>query len=154
MARPALAGIDDLNERLDAEVTLELIPQAMARLADASEIVRAYAGVTWLNTAEDAVDGVPGQIPGVVASMVERATRNPGGVVQEQAGPFGRSFGGDAASRLYMTKGEKAVVRFAAGRTAIGTLGTTRGDIETTPITDPNGAGWAPWYDDNGAPEW
>ena len=137
MARPALADITELEARLGHSIDdPSQITQAEARLADASEIVRAYAGEDWLNDDEDDVENVPGQIPGVVASMVERASLNPGGITQEAAGPFSRSFGSDAASRLYMTKGEKAVVRRAVGALAVGALGTTRGDLETPAVID------------------
>lgn len=133
MARPPLATTTDLGERLGESVDDDI--QAMARLRDASAIVRAYAGKTWLDDAGD-LDGVPDDIPGVVAAMVERATRNPTGTTQESAGPFTRSFGSEASSRLYLTKSEKLVVRAAAGRPQVGTLSTGRGDLETPAVVD------------------
>jgi len=134
MARPALATVEDLNEALDPadQVDEDHAAQAGSLLARASEIVRAHAGVTWLTDDESALDAVPAQIPGVVVSMVERATSNPSGAVQEQAGPFSRSFGTSAADRLYLTRWEKLVVSRAAGRQAgLATIGTTRGPLET-----------------------
>lgn len=139
MARPSLADITELEARLGSTFTdpSAVLTQAEARLADASEIVRAYAGKTWLTDDESALaDDVPGAIPGVVASMVERATRNPGGITQETAGPFSRSFGSDAATRLFLTAAEKSVVRAAAGRLGIATLSTTRGPLETACLSD------------------
>ena len=131
MARPALATVDDL-ERLLGESVPDTA-QALARLEQASEIVRAYANETWLDDAGALADDVPEQLAGVVSGIVERATRNPGGVTQEQAGPFSRSFGSDAAQRLFLTKWDKAVIRAALGLSHgnIGTLTTTRGDLET-----------------------
>lgn len=137
MARPALATRSDLEARLGATLPVSQYLQADARLADASEIVRAYAGKTWLNEAGDALEGVPEQIAGVVASMVERATRNPDGTTAETAGPFSRSFGVAASDRLYMTKSEKMVVRAAAGRLGLGSISTTRGPLETASVDDP-----------------
>lgn len=131
MARPALADLADL-EALVGTITDRTA--AEARLAQASEIVRAYAGVSWLTDAGELDPDVPEQIAGVVAAMVERATLNPSGTTQESAGPFSRSFGSDAAQRLYMTAGERMVVRAAAGRRSIGTISTTRGDLETRPV--------------------
>lgn len=128
-----LATITDLEDRLGAPVPPDLASQAYARLRDASAIVRAYAGVSWVDESGD-LDDVPDAVAGVVASMVERATRNPAGVTQETAGPFNRSFGAVAAERLYMTKAERMVVRSAAGRSSIGTLSTTRGEIETADV--------------------
>ena len=137
MTRPALADIDDLQARLGLTLVEPQITQANARLADASEIVRAYAGKTWLNDDETEVDeDLPGSIPGVVASMVERASLNPGGITQETAGPFSRSFGSEAATRLFLTAGEKAVVRAASGRLGVGALSTTRGPLETAALGD------------------
>lgn len=141
MARPALATVDDLEILLG-----ESVPdadQADARLQQASAIVRAFAGTTWLNDAGDALEGVPDDIPGVVTAMVERASRNPDGAVQESAGPFTRSFGPEAASRLYLTGNEKLVIRAAVGSTGIGTLATSRGDLETPPVRDDWGSGQA-----------
>lgn len=140
MARPALATIDDLERLLGESVPNE--DRAKALLEQASEIVRAYAQTTWLNDAEDALDDVPGAIPGVVVAMVDRATANPAGITQETTGPFSRSFGPDASQRLYLTAGEKSVVRFALGAaTTLGVISTTRGPIETSPVTCGGGVG-------------
>lgn len=138
MSRPALASIDDLTA-LTGAIATEDTPRASVLLAMASEIVRAYAGVTWLNDDGDELGDVPSQIPDVVASMVWRATSNPLGVVQETAGPFSRSFGADAAQRLYMTKQERAIVRVAAGVAPVGPMGTTRGALETRAIESGDG---------------
>lgn len=144
MARPALATIGDLEVLLGYSITPGAdSDQAQARLENASEIVRAYAGVDWLNDAEDAPADVPGAIPGLVAGVVERATRNPSGIVQETAGPFGRSFGADAAQRLYLTAAEKAVIRRAAGRSQLGSIATTRDSLETAgPCSSAGGDSW------------
>lgn len=139
MARPALATIDDLEALLGSSV--DDPTQALARLRQASAIVRAEAGATWLNEDETELDGVPADIPDLVAGMVERASRNPDGATQETAGEFSRSFGSQAAERLYLTAGEKAVIAAAAGRRpGLGTITTTRGDIETASVCLP--AGW------------
>lgn len=134
MGRPPLATKEDLERELGGTVPETAVPV----LERASEIVRAYATVDWLNDDETALQGVPGQIPGVVVGMVERATRNPEGVVAETAGPYVRSFGPAAASKLYMTKWEMLVVRGVVGTASgIGTISTTRGDLETAPVAGP-----------------
>lgn len=135
MSRPALATVDDVAVRLGQEITDP--GQAQARLEDASEIVRAYAGTTWLNDDEDTLVDVPAQVAGVVAQMVERAARNPSGVTQETTGPFAVSFGAEAAARLYLTRNNKLVIRAAVARTSIGTLSTSRGPLETPSVADP-----------------
>lgn len=133
MARPTLATLDDLNARLDTPATNPT--QAYARLADASEIVRAYAGEDWID-ADGEPEEVPDQIVGVVAQMVERSSRNPGGVTSETAGPFARSFGPEAATRLYLTKLDKLIIRAAVDRGQVGTIPTSRGPLETPPVID------------------
>lgn len=135
MSRPALATLDDLDDLLSGTGLSDFdMNRATVLLAQASEIVRAYAGLTWLNDDEDDVEDVPGQIPDIVTAMVERATRNPDGSTQESAGPFARSFGADAAQRLYLTRWEKMVVRAAAEKNAVGTLATSRGPLETPAV--------------------
>lgn len=138
MPRPPLANVDDLEAALGAEVDNE--DQATSLLERASAIVRAYARKTWLNADETELEDVPADIPGVVVSMVERATRNPTGVTQEQeqAGPFARSrsFGTDASQRLYLTRSDKLVIGAAAGTAGLGTISTTRGPLETAGACD------------------
>lgn len=132
MTLPALATVEELEILLGE--TIANVPQAEARLGNASVIVRAYAGATWVDTAGTALEDVPDGIAGVVTQMVERATRNPGGITQEAAGPFSRSFGADASQRLYLTAMDKLVIRNAMGRTGIGTLSTSRENLETPAV--------------------
>src|SRR5688572_28258533 len=131
MPRPSFASVIDL-EAFTGE-TIGNVSAADSLLARASELVRAYANTTWLNDAGTAVEGLPEQIVGEVCDMVDRATRNPAGITQEQAGPFSRSFGSEAAQRLYLAKSNKMVIRAAVGaaRSGIGTLSTSRGPLET-----------------------
>lgn len=139
MSLPALATIEDLEARFGE--TIANTTQATARLEDASAIVRAFAGRTWVDD-EGELSGVPDGIPGVVASMVERATRNPEGATQSQevVGPFSlnRSFGPDASARLYLTQMEKLVIRDAVGSRGIGIMAVTRGDLETPAVVECN----------------
>lgn len=136
MPRPPLATVEDLQAAFGDE-TIDDTTKALSLLERASAIVRAYAHATWLDDEESAVVDVPADVPGVVVSMVERATRNPTGATQETVGPFGRSFGAEAASRLYLTAAEKLVIREAVGGTGgLRTVGTTRGPLETTTAAD------------------
>lgn len=130
VALPALATIADLDRVLDRELTVDEVPRAEALIDYASALVRAYAGMTWAPPAD-----VPAEIVTVVVTMVERATRNPDGLVQETAGPFSRSFAPDAAQRIYLSKGDKAIIRSVAGLSGLGTVSTTRGPLETPAVT-------------------
>lgn len=141
MTRPALATVDDLERLLCVPSGDE--DKALARLEQASAIVRAYARETWLNDDGDELEDVPDDIPGVVTQMVERATRNPSGATAESAGPFARSFGPEAAQKLYLTAADKLVIRAAVGSTGIGTLPTTRGHMETPHVID-----WCETYEE------
>lgn len=141
MARTIYASIADLEHRMGVaagSISGDTVTaaQATARLEDASAVVRAYVGPTtaagWITT--PLVEPALGDLAGVVASMVERATRNPSGVVQEQAGPFGRSFGPDASARLYLTALDKAILRGVMGVSAIRSIPITRGPIETASV--------------------
>ena len=142
MARLPLATIADLEALLGRAV--DDTSQGYALLGRASAIVRAYAGRTWLNDDESALVDVPPDVPGVVVAMVERATRNPDGLVGEQAGEYGRQFGAQASERVYMTRDEKMVVNAAVGRRfGLGTISLTRGEMETPSAALP--AGFDEW---------
>lgn len=130
MARPRLTTVEAVARLLGQDITNT--DQAEAFIEIASEVVRAFAKQTWLNEAEDALEGVPAQIPGVVDRMVVRAIRNPDEVTQEQAGPFTRSM-----RPVYMDQYDKMVVRSAVGSSGVGVLSTTRGDLETPAVSIP-----------------
>jgi hypothetical protein len=121
-----LAAVEDVTDRLATDNIDDAVVrrQIEARISDASARVRAYGGTPAREWTEDTV---PEDVRGVVAGMVERAARNPGGVTQEQAGPFGRSFGSDAAARIYLNRDEKEIIAQAVGRLRIGTISTGRG---------------------------
>lgn len=134
MARPALATVEDLERLLGEDVSNE--EQAEARLEQASELVRAYARKDWLDDDETELVDVPGAIPGVVVAIVERASRNPSGATQESVGPFSRSFGSEAAARMYLTAGEKLIIGHATSAIGLGVITTTRGAMETPDVLD------------------
>lgn len=134
MARPLLASPGDLQAALGADVVMP-DAQAVSLLERASAIVRAFAGRTWLDE-DGALLDVPDDVPGVVVSMVERATRNVEGLTSEQTGPFGRSWSSEAAQRLYLTSLDKLVIRASSGGNGLGVITTTRGPLETASLAD------------------
>ena len=107
MSLPSLATIADVRDRAP-DITLDDF-QVAALLADASAIVRAYAGRDWVD--DGALSGVPEGIPGLVAMMVIRALRVPEGVTQETTGNYSVTYSSYASDRLYLTRTDKAFIR-------------------------------------------
>lgn len=137
MAREPFATVEELGKATGLDIAGADVDRARSLLERASEIVRAEAGRTWLDDDGTLVDGWPEQLAGVVIGMVERAVQNPQGITQETAGPFSRSFGTNAASRLWLSTAEREVVRAAAGRAGLQVLSVTRGPLETPDVRDP-----------------
>jgi len=108
MAYPPLATIDDIEARAPTLTLNET--QAEALLVDASAIIRAYAGRTWVDDAGTALSGVPDGVPGMAAMMVIRALRNDG-FSQEGIGDYSVNYGAQAADRLFLTKADKLQLR-------------------------------------------
>ena len=138
---PSLASVADLEVLAGAIATGDEA-KAQARLDYASALVRAEAGVDWVNADGDELEDVPAAIVSVVVAMVERAWTNPNGAVQRAAGPFSESYGTAAADRIYLTRADRKIIRAACGALQIGTVATTRGGCET-PTVIPSGSGVA-----------
>jgi hypothetical protein len=126
MALPALATYDDLKGRIGS---CDDRTQAEALLAQASAIVRAAAGLLWVDEGGE-LSGVPEGIPGVVVEMVARVCDNPLGVESESQTQGVRSqsvsFSADAAQRLYLS---------TADRIVIGSTTKRAFTIDPTPVT-------------------
>lgn len=130
MALPPLADVDYFQTYANVTLDDDEAAQVEQLLVQASSIARAFAGRHWVDDPDaelPTLEGVPDGADGVVAGMVQRATLNPTGVTtdQEQTGPFAhmRSYGADAAQRLYLTAADKLILK-----------GTPRAfTIDTTP---------------------
>jgi hypothetical protein len=106
---PLIASLEDLELRV-GEIAQEQQDNAESLLRYASNLVRAYGNRLW-----DA--DFPEELVEVVVGMVERARDNPTGATQESAGPFTVSWGPNAAQRVYLTRGDRMIVRsVGAGR--------------------------------------
>lgn len=112
MPADPIAIVDDLERRV-GQVDPDDLDNAESLLAYASSLVRAYGNRAW-----DVPEEVPSELVEVVVGMVERAVTNPQGATQETAGPFTVSFGSAAAQRVYLTKGDRTIIRSAAGNGA------------------------------------
>jgi hypothetical protein len=119
MSLPSLATIADVRDRAP-DITLDDF-QVAALLADASAIVRAYAGMTWVDSATGELSGVPDGVVGIVSSMVIRYLRAPEGIAEERIGNYSVNYASAyaaATDRLYLTKSDKAILRSVMSRGA------------------------------------
>jgi len=125
MSLPALAPVEDLEVRLGKSCDR---PRAQAALDDASALIRAEAGQTWVD-ADGNLDGVPDIIVTLAMKVARRAVLNPDGHTSESVGPFSVSM---APGDVYLLDSEKRIIRQTVGQFGtIGVLSTTRGTIET-----------------------
>lgn len=108
MTLPLLATVPDLEDRV-GDIASDDLPNALSLLRYASNLVRAYGNRTWDE------EPTPEQLTDVVVGMVERAVTNKEGATQETAGPFTVSWGAAAAQRVYLTVGDKRIIRSVGG---------------------------------------
>jgi hypothetical protein len=110
---PAFATIDDLDARHPGGITDVDAPRAQAAIDDASALIRAEAGKTWVT--DGALDAdIPDIITTICCRAALRSVVNPSGVQQETAGPFNVSYA-NSSSDVYLTTKERAMVKRAAG---------------------------------------
>ena len=137
MGLPALATPAALAAWLGAPVDEA---RAQAVLSAASTLVRARAGENWVDAAGQLEAGLPDGIPQVVVLVAARAWANPTGASSSGASPFSAAWPVGFA----LTEAEADMVDAATGTDSsfrgIGTLSTTRGDLETAPVL----AEWLP----------
>lgn len=107
-----------LGRTLDAETTTRV--ERLLTLA--SGLVSAVMGYTV------DPDPIPAQVATITANAVVRVMVNPSGVQSQSAGPFSETFG-PSEPGLYLTAEELAELRrIRAGRQALYTIQTTRGE--------------------------
>lgn len=136
MSLPPLADVSDVVALFGAGTAVD-IDQTEMLLRLASARVRAYTGCTWTNEAGTALVDVPDGVTELVAAVVVRALQNPRGVTQETAGPHSVSYGSDAASRVYLTAGDRDLLDANRCTSRLWVLSPTRGNLETPPV-DPD----------------
>lgn len=121
MSLPPLATVADLETRLGVPVGSLAgadLARAGAALDDASALIRDEAGKSWVDE-----DGATVTAPEAVRTVARRSAlreyRNPDGFSGENVGPYSYQLGREASS-AYLTAGEVAIVRRAAGLTSGG----------------------------------
>ena len=134
MTLPPLATVEELEQRLGRDIPHgEATAQASWLLGYSSALVRAYCRADWIDPDTGLLGPLPSGVAEVAVEIVYRAVTNPEGVTQDSAGSFSVSFGSEAAQRMFLTAGDKAILG-GTGRSSIGTLSTTRGPIETPTV--------------------
>lgn len=107
---PPFASLDDLEARTGP---VDDVTRAEAALDDASALIRAEAGQTWVT--DDALDeDVPGILAVVCIAVARRVIENPDGFTEMHVGDTGGSLA-NASNDVYLTANEKRLVRRAAG---------------------------------------
>ncbi len=101
--------------------------RVLALLDDASALVRDEAATTWIDPITALLVAVPGSVRAVVLRAVERAVRNPQGFSAESAGDYSYQRT-NVEPGVYLTDGERQIIRRAIGRTGLWTQPVTRGD--------------------------
>lgn len=135
MTLPPLATPEDLEYRMGREFTDAELPRVEAALDDASALVRAEAGRSWVDPETGLVTGLPAAIKTVVLRVAERVVRNPQGFRSESAGDYSfQRYDADDGGGPYLTDREMAIIRKALGRTGLWTLRTERDSPEDTTL--------------------
>ena len=144
---PTLVSVEALGRWVREPVEDDEKVYAVVVLEAVSSYIREATGRTWLNTAGDAVEGVPQSIRTVALQMAGRIWRNAEGVIQDTAGPFTSRWSEKIAEGLYFTPAEEEIVgRYKASKRAgLYSLPVSMGCYDAdAPAAefDPYGEGW------------
>lgn len=138
---PPLADSTMFAARLPGGLADADAARAEATLEDASALVRAEAGQTWVSDA-GALTDVPDIIVSVTLAVAKRAFVNPDMVRSEGIQDYQVSFGSSSPD-VYLTKAERDLIRRAVGRAGLWTLATTRIDTSAGDLPAVSPHGWA-----------
>lgn len=134
MALPSLASTHDLLNELGLAGYETLLDETRAEraLAKASALVRAEVGLTWSTDGVTLDAGLPDAAFEVTLSVAARRYNNPNGDEAETIGPFTfrSSGGGNEAVGVFLTDGERKMLRSIAG---------TKGDVNVLQFSSPWG---------------
>jgi hypothetical protein len=131
---PPLATLDDFESWPGVVIASGQEVAAEAVLAAVSARVRDLAGETWVDE-DDELEDVPDVIVGIVQSVALRVWVNPDARSSSSTGPYSAAW---ATLGLSFTAEEVAAIKRAGGVgwSGIGTIGTSRGPLETRPVVD------------------
>lgn len=120
MTMLSLATVADLEVRQGlsiGDLQDANLARAQAALEDASALVRAEAGKTWLDSGGVTVTA-PAQVVTIVIKAALREYKNPDSFTSEQLGDY--SYRTDAVGGVYLTEDERRIIRAASGNTSHG----------------------------------
>lgn len=133
-----LATFEDFQARFPRDLSQPELTRAAALIVDATALIRARTGFDWLDEGGEIVDPVA---TAVCIAVATRAFLNKDGTTSENVPGYGKTIGlGDVG--VWITDAELETLRVAqaaladTGRSGIGVLRTTRGDIETPSVLD------------------
>lgn len=139
---PALASPADLETWLGQQIEAPAAARAQAILHAASTLVRNHTGRPWIvdgddgPTPEDGVSEVRlDAVRTVVITVAARVYTNPNGTVAQTTGPFSRTVAAWASLGLALSDDERSLLS-GGGFRGLGTVPTTRGDLETAAVID------------------
>jgi hypothetical protein len=124
MSLPPLATIEDIAARQPGGVPDADETRVTALLTDASALVRAVAGIDWLDDTGQ-LTPVPDIIVAIVCASARRAYNNPEGAVSESDGSWSQT-NASKAGDPYLEPYEEKRIRQAAGRNELWALPITR----------------------------
>lgn len=138
-----LASLDDLEDRLGRTLDGGELARAHAALADASVLVRAAAGRSWLDSTTGELTEVSDLAVSVTLSAAKRAVDNPDGYVSERIGDYSYTrasapAGGEVGG-VYLTEEERMALRGLRGAGGLATLSYIRAAPFTRGVPIANG---------------
>lgn len=108
--------------------------RAQDALDHASALIRVEADLTWVDDDGEFEADRPDILKFVCLSAAQRALTNPDGLQSQSVIGYSETRA-HASPDVYLTKGERRDVRRAAGKSSVGTLATSRGDLETAAVS-------------------
>lgn len=140
MSLPALASLEALAARLPSGIADSDETRAQAALDDASALIRAEAGETWVTDENELdTDNLPDVVVAVCLAAARRALINPDGVTQESLDGYSTSYSNDSAD-IYLTKAERRLVGSAGGLWVQPTTRVETGQLDVASVVVTAGA--------------
>lgn len=123
-----LVALSDVEARLGTTYPTGEVARPLAVIDDASALVRAEAGRTWVDPVTAVLLDVPPAIKAVTLRVAIRAIENPEGFTAESGGDYSYSRKG-VEDGVYLTDREARMIRKVVGKSGLWTQQVERGDL-------------------------